>query len=223
MCIKNLFKVKNILTNLKRGFTIVELIVVIGIFTVIMSVALWNQKELSNNILITNLAYEIALAIREAQAYGIGVRAEIGAGNPNDFKGGFGIYVNMNNPEQLVLFNDKDDDKTYDLGAETFATYDFQKQNGSKIVAICAAHAPGAGHPCTSTADTAKTELSILFKRPNPEASFVVNTNPPIVKGPAYIVVNTLAGNNCRAIVVESTGQIHVENVFSPYPACVNQ
>lgn len=207
----------------KKAFTLVELVVVVGIFTLIMAIALWNQKDLSNSVLITNLAYEIALGVREAQAYGIGVRAESGANETADFQGGFGIYANMNNPEQLILFHDIDGNFQYDPSAgETFATYNFQNQRGNKMVALCVSHSLGADGPCTDVSSTGRQELSIFFKRPNPEASFIVNDNPPVVKGPAIIVLNTPARNNCRAVIVETTGQIHIENAQSTSPACAN-
>ncbi len=215
---------KKCVVGTRRAFTIVELIVVIGIFTLVMTIALWNQKDLNNSVLITNLAYEIALAVREAQAYGIGVRAETSANDSGDFRGGFGIYANINNPEQLILFHDKDGNMQYDpAGGETFVIYNFQNQRGNRIKAICVAHTPlSLQGPCTATSGTKTNEVTILFKRPNPEAAFFIPTTQPIVKGPAIIVLNTPSGNNCRAVVVETTGQIHIENAQSALPACSN-
>ena len=56
-----------------------------------------------------------------------------------------------------------------------------------------------------------------MFKRPNPEATFHVfnldGSEPnPDLTGPAVIVVNNTGGTNCRAIIIETTGQIRVEN-----------
>jgi Tfp pilus assembly protein FimT len=215
---------KKSVAGIRRAFTIVELIVVVGILTLIMTIALWNQKDLSNSVLITNLAYEIALAVREAQAYGIGVRADTGANDARDFQRGFGVYVNRNNPEQLILFHDKDGNMKYDsLGGETFVIYNFQNQRGNRIKEICVAHTPLSElGPCTAASGTRTEEVTILFKRPNPEASFLVSGTQPIVKGPVIIVLNTPSNNNCRAVVVETTGQIHIENAQSRFPACSN-
>jgi Tfp pilus assembly protein FimT len=214
------------IVGVKRAFTIVELIVVVGIFTLIMTVALWNQKDLSNSVLITNLAYEVALAVREAQAYGIGVRADTGANTTDDFQGGFGIYANLSNTQQLILFNDKNGNQQYDADpvlSETFIVYNFQNQRGNRMTAICAAHTPLSTHgPCTPTSGTGTQEVNIMFKRPNPEATFYAAGSPPVIKGPVFIVLNTPSGNNCRAVVVETTGQIHIENAQSPVPACSN-
>ncbi len=207
----------------KRAFSIVELIVVVGIFTLIMAVALWNQRELSNSVLITNLAYEIALAVREAQAYGIGVRADVAAKNSTDFRSAFGIYANINTPEQLILFQDKNGNMQYEAnGGETFVVYNFKNQRGNKMKTICAAHAFSIHGPCTAVSSTKLNEVTILFKRPNPEASFFAPQTQLATKGSVVIVLNTPANNNCRAVVVETTGQIHIENARSTLPACVN-
>lgn len=220
----------NLKKQFKAAFTIIELLVVLAIFAVIMSVALWNQKDLSNNILITNLAYEIALAVRETQAYGIGVRA-IDSASPTsqNFQKSFGLYVSMSNQTQWTLFQDLNSNNKYDEGAgEAYTTYKFKNQNGNKIVAICAQSTGSRTREvCNELSATSQDELNIIFRRPNPEASFYArkggDPNPFLGKGgPAYIVVNTITNNNCRAIVVETTGQIHVESATSPTPACSN-
>jgi prepilin-type N-terminal cleavage/methylation domain-containing protein len=210
----------------QKGFTLVELVVVVGIFTLIMSVALWNQRSLNNNILISNLGYEIALAVRETQAYGIGVRARTGASTAQDFRGGFGMFVDLSSPQQIIVFNDLDNDQVYDAPTEIFATYQFRNQNGNRITALCAEQ--NANQPCGIGGPTSYQQLTILFKRPNPEALFsAVGTkgnggSTGVKSGPAYIVINTPTQNNCRAIIIDSTGQIRVESATSETRACVN-
>jgi prepilin-type N-terminal cleavage/methylation domain-containing protein len=209
----------------QKGFTLVELVVVIGIFTLIMSVALWNQRSLNNNILISNLGYEIALAVRETQAYGIGVRARSGASTAQDFRGGFGMFVDVNLPQQLIVFNDLDDDQVYDGPNEIFATYQFRNQNGNRITALCAEQ--NTNQPCGIGGPTSYQQLTVLFKRPNPEALFsAVGVRgggvTGIKSGPVYIVINTPTQNNCRAIIIDSTGQIRVESATGARPVCVN-
>lgn len=223
---KILPKGPNVKSKLKSGFTLIEMLVVIGIFALIMAVALWNQKSLSNNVLITNLSYEIALAIRESQAYGIGVRTNT-TGTPTsaDFQKAFGLHVDLANSKRWVLFQDKNDNSIFDSG-EAYAIYNFQNQNGNEITALCLNHP--ATTPCRRDPMLGSSfiTLNILFKRPNPEAYFKgdkgLGSGETAFPGPAYIVINSPARNNCRAIIIETTGQIRVESAASSNPACLN-
>ena len=60
---------------MKAGFTLIELLVSIAIFIIITSVAVWNNSQFNSTILLTDLGYEIALSVRQAQVYGITVKA----------------------------------------------------------------------------------------------------------------------------------------------------
>jgi hypothetical protein len=171
-----------------------------------MAVAMFNQAGLSSNILLTNLAYETALAVREAQTYGIGVRAT-GVAN---FEKGYGVYFEKDNPNQIVVFGDSDGNDTYTDQSELQSLYEIKNQRGNKIKSICIGPSP-----CAEISTGQK--LSIMFKRPNPEAAFHLfdmdNTAiTPSPSGPVSITVTNLEGTNCRTVVVEVTGQIRVES-----------
>ncbi len=221
--------------NVSAAFTVVELIVVIGIFGIIMSVALANQQELNSSLLISNLAYEIGLITRETQAYGIGVRARPGESDPKYFQGAFGMNITMlpnGTADKIVVFKDNDNNGMYTEDAdanpgeeETFSVYQFQNQRGNKIVALCSG---SYSLPCyrTGTAPSANN-LNVIFKRPNPEASFnVIHEGSASLDlgegGPAIIVVNTAARKNCRAVVIEMTGQIRIESAKGSTQFCLD-
>ena len=200
---------------MKNGFTLIELIVVIAIFGVITSVALFNQGKLNGNILVTNLAYEIALSIREAENYGVGVRA---AGGTSGFSGGYGVAYDMADPLTVNLFNDTDNNNYYTPGAaptgETSSQLLIQNQRGNKITALCIGTLP-SGKCLPLPALGSLSKLNIVYKRPNPEAIFYTETTPGTpggTTGPAYIVVNTPSNDNCRVIVVEASGQVRVDS-----------
>lgn len=210
----------------KAGFTLIELLVVLGIFAVIMSVALFNQSSLTSSVLITNLAYETALAVREAQTYGISVKATASTSDYL-FDRGYGVYFNKNNSNQIVVFADSNGDNKYNVGAtptELQSLYEIKNQRGNKISAICVGK---VGQVYTPPCKTSNVEgLNIMFKRPNPESNFFeLDASGNVVAsstGPAVIVVKDAQNSNCRAIVVEVTGQIRVENSSSPNSNCTN-
>lgn len=204
---------KTISKKESQGFTIVEMIVVIAIFAIITSVALFNQGKLNSNILVNNLAYEIALAVRETQTYGIGVRA---GASGTSFEGGYGISFDISKPNQIVTFTDNNSNHVLDAGEEV-ATFTISNQRGNKITAICRGVTSNS-QKCVGGSDHNVSILNILFRRPNPEAIFfsvrngISTASTDDIPGPAYIVVNTPSGDNCRVVVVEKTGQIEVNN-----------
>ncbi len=231
---KNLFIQKKLVGE-KSGFSLPELIVVIAIFTIISSVAMFNQGKLSSSVLLTNMAYEVGLAIREAQTYGIGVRSEdLGA----SFTGQYGAHFSTQDEDQsrqIIVFADQSDpvqstppNFKYDPGEEKYI-YQFENQRGNKISVLCAGDIDtSANEACTGDINSPKApqqgaiilnELDVFFKRPNPSAliydpidQFGGIGNPVQQIGRAYIVVSSLAGDDCRVVVVEPTGQIRVED-----------
>ncbi len=208
-----------------KGFTLMELVIVIAIFAVITSIALFNQGSLSSNVLLTNMSYEVALAIREAQVYGIGVR------NSDDmtFSGEYGAHFSIDNPMSIEVYGNNyqvSDSPAYDPGEEKFH-YEFENQRGNKIVALCVGDIdPTIGQRCDNSSSNPYRVnwVDILFKRPNPSPVIYTNTDAGTSEtvGRVYIIVNTVDGDNCRAIIVESTGQIRVEDGRKTNPVCTN-
>lgn len=198
----------------QKGFSLPELIIVIGIFVIISTVAMFNQGKLSSSVLLTNMAYEVGLAIREAQTYGIGVRSEDAGAN---FTGQYGAYFDTSSEtsnRQVIVFADLDQNLSYTQGAnppEEKYIYEFENRRGNKITAMCVGDlAPGTA--CQNGVNS-ESPLSILFKRPNPSALISpVSAGQPIRLERVYVVVSSLEEDDCRAVIVEPTGQIRVED-----------
>ena len=198
----------------QKGFSLPELIIVIGIFVIISTVAMFNQGKLSSSVLLTNMAYEVGLAIREAQTYGIGVRSEDAGAN---FTGQYGAYFDTSSEtsnRQVIVFADLDQNLSYTQGAnppEEKYIYEFENRRGNKITAMCVGDlAPGTA--CQNGVNS-ESPLSILVKRPNPSALIApVSAGQPIRLERVYVVVSSLEEDDCRAVIVEPTGQIRVED-----------
>lgn len=200
--------------KLMRGFTLIEMLVVVAIFTIIATIALFDQGRLNSQVLLTNLAYDVALSVREAQAYGIGVRDSGVLGSSGDFEGGYGVHLDTAHPDTVIIFNDKDDSGTYDASVgggttETEKEYHFQNQRGNHISEICY-----DGSSCSASV------LNIMFKRPNPEPTFNQDDGGNSVAGPVYIILRSADGELCRAVSINSSGQVAIEDNTSD--ACSN-
>ena len=78
----------------RRGtsaFTLIELLVVIGIIVLVSAAMLANMNKFGGAALTQNLAYDIALSMREAQVYGIAVQNVRGSAG---FTPAYGMYFN---------------------------------------------------------------------------------------------------------------------------------
>src|SRR3989338_6334842 len=76
-----------------RGFTITELIVALGIASVIMTVIILRQSAYTDGAALTNLADDIGSTISQAQTYGIGVK-ELSTGS-SDFSAAYGLAFSL--------------------------------------------------------------------------------------------------------------------------------
>jgi prepilin-type N-terminal cleavage/methylation domain-containing protein len=188
-----------------RGFTLVELIVCISIFAMMTALVVAKYGNFNQSVLLTNLAYDMALTIRTAQTYGVSVR-QAGTGN---FTYPYGVYFSSvsGNNTSFVFFTDMNldvnDQGYYDVADQIINTYTLKR--GAKIQQIC------TDDTCISTED----ELHITFKRPDPDARFCVTSTCGVMGAPAETYVKIViegTDGSTRAVVVRKNGQISVED-----------
>lgn len=84
-----------------RGFTLVEMMVVLIIIALITTVAVTSQSTFNRSLLLTDTAYTIAFSIREAQSLGLSSRVA-----NNYYDAGYGVYFSTVTPKSYVLFAD---------------------------------------------------------------------------------------------------------------------
>lgn len=205
---KNIFK-KN---NNKLGFTIIELIVVIAIIAVISALSIFNSSKLNSSVLLSNTAYEVGLIIRDAQVAGLGAKVlsdtESKATTSNQ-----GIYIDMNNPEQIIFFADLDKTNGYSYTDEQSQVYNIQNKRAGKILKICKIDR-NLG-VCNSEL---VNKLNIIFKRPNPEAYFY--TEDSLGASSEYqgnVAVNMgFENGECKSIIIYKTGAIQIDKSLCP-------
>ncbi|MEK7530877.1 MAG: prepilin-type N-terminal cleavage/methylation domain-containing protein [Patescibacteria group bacterium] len=182
-----------------RGFSLIELIVVVGIFTVISAIVLANHSQFNSNVLLGSLAYDIGLSIREAQVYGLSVKKY---SEPEEFQVGYGVHFQT--AGQYLLFVDRNKNKRYDADTDGIQqTYTLGR--GHSVKKFCGYTAGGA-EECSDNA-AALAFLDIVFIRPSPDAS-ILSTSPTIYSIGA-VTVQSVSGKE-RTITVQSTGQISV-------------
>jgi prepilin-type N-terminal cleavage/methylation domain-containing protein len=208
--------------SVNRGFTLVEMMVVIAIFTIITTIALFDQARLNSNTMITNMAYEMALAIREAQVYGISVQADSSASGQGAgvFSGNFGVHFDISSPKEVIVYSNASDvsgtQPIYVAGKER-VRYVFENYRGNYISDICVhpdlESVPGGVVPCKTGSTESVDTVNLVFKRPVPTPSLFASVVDAINDRSgqrAYIVISSPDRKSCRVVVVEPTGQVRI-------------
>ncbi len=185
----------------QKGFTLIEMVAVLGIFMVLTSIVIFNYSKFRSDTILTNMAYEVALTIREAQIYGVSARSS-GA----SFENAYGIFIPSSSATQYSVFSDTSGDLIFSGdscllsgGDNCTTTYNFQ--NNIKISQLDVK----IGSSCQPA-----SSLSISFKRPNPEPIIRRNSGNEAISL-AQIKVSTAEGVS-RYVVIYGNGQVAVLN-----------
>jgi prepilin-type N-terminal cleavage/methylation domain-containing protein len=166
----------NLNKTANKGFTLIELMVVIAIFLVISGVAIFDYGNFRSSVSLQNLTDDIALSIRKAQGFAIGARAISGT---TTFDKSYGMHFSTITPAQsqldgsnksFLMYYSNTTDKYYEYNSGT----------------VCAA----SDNKCMeffniSTNDIVKeikadgatiNSIDIAFKRPDSKAFFCSRT-----------------------------------------------
>jgi prepilin-type N-terminal cleavage/methylation domain-containing protein len=183
------------------GFTLLELMVVITIATIMITTLVVQQSKWSDRLTVNTQAYELALMIRQAQIFSLGVRENLGS-TGDKFNIGYGITATTSPTTQYIFFADKNANLKYDNGEE-IEIKTFTK--GVLIEKFCGIR--GGVEDCTSPLD----KISISFFRPEPKANIRFlngggNTAPGF--GPPATIYLKSVGNKQYKITIEANGQV---------------
>ena len=201
-----------------RGFTLIELLVVMTIMVVVTLLVLVRQSQFDSSTLLRSLSYSVALSVRQSQIYGSSVlgtttsqAACVGgsySAQGTCYASGYGVYFSRSSPGSYILFADLNSNGVYDPGEDVKV---FSLGQGYIINNFCAT-TTGLTPVTRCSKDGSITTLSILFKRPNPDAQFKTDVSGDTYTS-AYIQISNAAGDtsSTHSVVVSSTGQISVQ------------
>lgn len=181
-----------------RGFTLIELMVVMAIITVISVLVLARYGQFNGVVLLRNLAYDIALTVRQAQVYGISGKVGTGAVGVQ-----YGVYLTSATPTQYLLFADNNGSGTYTAGEEIEI---YTVRPGYSVYNFCGDLPSGSPH-CSRTGDI--TNMTLLFRRPDPDA--LIKTS---ALGSGYTQARIIArspSGDTRTITITAVGQISIQ------------
>ncbi|MFA6270589.1 MAG: type II secretion system protein [Candidatus Paceibacterota bacterium] len=185
-----------------KGFTLLELMVVITIATAVITSLVFQQNKWNDSLTVNSQAYELALMIRQSQIYSLGVREYVG-GTGDKFNIGYGVYFSQSNLNGYVFFADKNGNQKYDAG-ESIETKTFTR--GVTIKDVCGEDTngcfPGSG-PLTS--------VSISFFRPEIKANMsLLNAGGGSTGDPPVTIRLQSVGGKYSSVKVDSNGQVSI-------------
>lgn len=176
-------KIKN------KGFTLIELMITVGIFAIMTALLVAKYGTFNNGVLLTNLAYDIALNIRSAQSYGLNTRGD----DSDSFNGFTGSYtVSFEENKKHFTLTGRGLEKTTNI------------KRGSYIKELKV----GSDSNLTSSVDT----MAVTFNRPDPSARISVPSSGLSIYYPYGEIIISSAEGVERKIIIRSTGQIYVSN-----------
>lgn len=178
-----------------------ELLVVMGIFSIISTVVLVNHSRFNSSVLLGNLAYSIAVSVREAQVYGVSVQQY----NSN-FQTGYGVHMDNSDRNTYILFADTNANNAYDISTDSIVKR-YTLNKGHSIIKFCGVKSTGDEECSDGSTPVVISSLNVVFFRPDPDANITSDKNS--LYSSAKISVGSTSGD-VRSLSVASTGQISV-------------
>lgn len=179
---------------MNRGFTLIEMMVVIGIVVIITAIILGSYPLFASQVSLSRIAREIALNYRQAQVYGLAVREfpyEDNVYPPY----GISIIPQTYSPFSVILFADVCDangncDTGFEVGSQNGnGLYDGCGdidpdinecisetiiERDADLLDVCATRTTGE-EVCWDNGLGDLEKLQVTFRRPDPEALIKVN------------------------------------------------
>lgn len=208
-----------------RGFSLLELLVVMAIITVITGMMITTQSSFNKTLIVSNTAYDIALTFRYVETYGISSRGVSGVAGV-----GYGLHFDRNSPGSFISFTDTsavvDPSKCHgtppsgDVGAPDAKkgncvyeqgewTKDYALGNGIVVSDFCA-YSSGSGWSCANSQGSGLTSLDVVFVRPDPNPFIFVNGDDTSggARTKACLTVTSPEGGSPRYVSIASSGAI---------------
>jgi len=191
----------------RRGFTAIEMVVVVGIIAIISAVILIRFPAFSASIHLQRSSRETALLIRRAQNMALSVRKVPGASAPTSF----GVHIDRGtSPVTAILFGDvSGNDGKYDPSADV--AIDTRVVNGVKTTALLdqSVRITSDGIICdASGTDHCTNTLDVSFRVP--EARMSIYGDDLSGEQSGEVIFSAIGSAHTRKVIMRASGQIFI-------------
>lgn len=173
------------------------MLVSISIIALISGVIIFQYSKFDSQVLLRNVAYEVALTVREAQVLAVSVR-----GNSSDFDQAYGVHFTKDSPTYQLFRDSGTVPRTFDGGDQILATYTISR--GTTIGVLCK-------NATTCASSASLPDEDVTFKRPDPDATFAHNSVLDPISSLGIVVTSNKDPSSMRVVEVMTTGQISVQ------------
>ena len=192
----------NLGANNTAGFTLLELLVSMGILTLITGLFFSNYKSANQRALLDNAALQLAADLRLIQSYALSAKKNEKNGNTVP-RGGWGIRLRRQNPNNsfYILFADAGDNskpQEYDNSDFIYRQIDFPKDKAGNPLIEIDEFTNLIGNP----------DISIVILPPAPEVYF---TGQKAGSNVGVIRLRDVKTDKTKNIMINSFGLIDVE------------
>lgn len=183
-----------------RGFTLIELMITVGIFVFMTALIMAKYNNFYSGTIFKNMAYDIAITIRQAQSYGISVKADSNS-NSASFNKAYGVNFSSSFPTKFTLY-------PYSMDSNGLYAFDSVAEKAYTLKFGASVYRKYAG---SSSSDTSEVSvLDIIFQRPNPEAVICGTINSVMNCSYKYAKIVIKLGDITRSIEINNAGQVSI-------------
>lgn len=192
-----------------RGFTLIEVVVVIGVMAIVSSLMLANFPRFNKQIAVEREASRLALSLRKAQSYALAVREFNATFNDDPFCQsppvrfpGYGLFFELLVPTQYFIYGDVNCSKYYENAPIEEAAETINTEGKINLYLLKGYDAAVCSGGCELE------ELSVLYVRPGP--TILIESSGT---GFNYAEIYLHSSDNAvsKKVIVRSTGQVSIE------------
>ena len=165
----------------RKGFTLVELLVSIGVMTIVLGIVYSGSPQSVMRLALSDNTYQGELFIREAQLQGSAINSVSGT------YGGAGVFFNLATSTHILKFKDRvivNPTRAINIGDGLYTTTPIDEKesvltttNRNTISTLCVATSSADKLYCNNANTPPINTLTISFIRPKQEAHIYVNNS----------------------------------------------